>query len=159
MTCYMNQFREEDSPDVTVVSWCTLCRIGEASFSGHHVALEILTSLHTRNAGEEDTGRLATLAHFRTATAIWLTRRGLGQHRRGARAQRPRIDLFDISSCQQKPFPALTRLGIRRKGDDDGTTPAPPVVLDSFMDGSAPRLLSGRENRMTGWRKMALQYW
>jgi hypothetical protein len=55
------------------------------------------------------------------------------------------IDLFDISSshlekalaAMQEPFPALTRLEIRRKDDGDGT---PPAVLDSFMDGSAPRL-------------------
>jgi hypothetical protein len=53
-------------------------------------------------------------------------------------------DLFDISSSHlekaemQGPFPALTRLEIRRKDDDGGGTR--PVVLNLFMDGSAPRL-------------------
>ena len=54
------------------------------------------------------------------------------------------INLLDIQSAQledvlaamQRPFPALTELGLR--GDDDYT--AAPAVPDSFLDGFAPSL-------------------
>ena len=150
---YVNQVREEDSPDVTVESWRTLvhvCRHWRSVVFGSPRRLN-LRLLCTPETPVRKT--LAVWPHL----PIFVQQRQYGlpggdsdnivaaleHHDRVCE-----IDLFDISSShlekalaamQGVPFPALTRLEICRKLEDDGTTP-PPVVLDSFMDGSAPRL-------------------
>ena len=64
------------------------------------------------------------------------------------------LDLWDITSSQlekvaavmQEPFPVLTRLGLEWRSIED--TSSPPLVPDSFMGGSAPRLRSLHLNRI-----------
>ena len=146
---YVNQVREEDSPDVTVESWRTLvhvCRHWRSVVFGspRRLNLRLLCTPETQ---------------VRKTLDVWPYLPIFVQQRQyGLLGGDPdnivaalehndrvcEIDLFDISSSQleralaamQVPFPALTKLEVRRK--DDGTTP--PVVLDSFMEGSAPRL-------------------
>jgi hypothetical protein len=147
---YVNQVREEDSPDVTVESWRTLvhvCRNWRSVVFGspRRLNLRLLCTPETP---------------VRKALAIWPCLPIFVQQRQygslggdsdnivAALEHNDRvceIDLFDISSshlekalaAMQEPFPALTRLEICRK--DDGTPPV--VVPDSFMGGgSAPRL-------------------
>jgi hypothetical protein len=53
----------------------------------------------------------------------------------------PNPQLEEALAAMEQPFPALTELGIRWQDDDtDGIDEAAPVVSDSFLGGSAPRL-------------------
>jgi hypothetical protein len=64
------------------------------------------------------------------------------------------LDLWDVTSSQlekvaaamQEPFPVLTSLGLQWHSIED--TSPPPLVPDSFMGGSAPRLRSLHLNRI-----------
>ncbi|KAI0277253.1 hypothetical protein BGY98DRAFT_646874 [Russula aff. rugulosa BPL654] len=53
----------------------------------------------------------------------------------------PNPQLEEALAAMEQPFPALTELGIRWQDDDtDEIDEAAPVVSDSFLGGSAPRL-------------------
>jgi hypothetical protein len=146
---YMNHVREEDSPDVTVESWRTLVHVCR---NWRTVVFGSPRRLNLRLLCTPETPARKTLAVW-PCLPIFVQQRQYGlqggdsDNIVAALEHNDRvceIDLFDISSshlekalaAMHEPFPALTRLEIRRK--DDGTPP--PVVLDSFMDGSAPRL-------------------
>jgi hypothetical protein len=66
------------------------------------------------------------------------------------------LDLWDVTSSQlekvaavmQEPFPVLTSLGLQWHSIEDSSTSPPPLVPDSFMGGSAPRLRSLHLNRI-----------
>lgn len=147
--CYMNQVREEDSPDVTVESWRTLVHVCR---SWRSVVFGSPRRLNLRLLCTPETPVRKTLAVW-PCLPIFVQQRQYGllggdsDNIVAALEHNDRvceIDLFDISSshlekalaAMHEPFLALTRLEIRRK--DDGIPP--PVVLDSFMNGSAPRL-------------------
>ena len=146
---YVNHVREEDSPDVTVESWRTLVHVCRHWRS---VVFGSPRRLNLRLLCTPETPVRKTLAVW-PQLPIFVQQRQYGlpggdlDNIVAALEHNDRvceIDLCHVSSshlemalaAMQVPFPVLTRMEICRK--DDGTTP--PVVLDSFMDRSAPRL-------------------
>ena len=149
---YVNQVREEDSPEVTVESWRTLVHVCQ---HWRNVVFGSPRRLNFRLLCTPEAPVRKALDVWQPSLRIIVQQRQYGLRVGGdwdnvvaALEHNDRvceIDLFDVSSSHletalaampEAPFPELTRLKIRQKYEEG----IPPVVLDSIMDGSAPRL-------------------